>query len=123
LGTLGGNDSKAYGIDDSGQVVGGAYTASGDEHAFLYCGGKMIDLDTLPGGSTSSAYGISNNGQVVGYSNTASGEQHAFLYSGGTMTDLNNLVGLPSGVYLFEARAISDFGQIAANGSNAHAYL
>ena len=83
----------------------------------------MIDLDTLPGGSTSSAYGISNNGQVVGYSNTASGEQHAFLYSGGTMTDLNNLVGLPSGVYLFEARAISDFGQIAANGSNAHAYL
>ncbi len=51
LGTLGGSDSYAYGINDSGQIVGGSYTSSGDYHAFLYANGAMADLGTLGGDS------------------------------------------------------------------------
>ncbi len=127
LGTLpGGYYSYAYGINNSGQVVGSSTTASGDQHAFLYSGGTMIDLGTLPGGSNSYAAGINNSGQVVGssdFNGNPSFVSHAFLYSAGALTDLNNLVSLPSGVYLTYPIGINDLGQIAANGSNGHGYL
>ena len=47
LGTLGGDESGAYGINDSGQVVGQAQKASGQKRAFLYESGTMTDLGTL----------------------------------------------------------------------------
>ena len=81
LGTLGGPGSQARSINDSGQIVGLSFTASGQIHAFLYSGEKMTDLGTLPGGTYSYAYGINNNGQIVGYSRTPSGQDHAFLYN------------------------------------------
>src|SRR4051812_26533463 len=43
LGTLGGTYSTAYGINDSGQVVGYSRTNDGYEHAFLY-DGTMHDI-------------------------------------------------------------------------------
>ena len=49
LGDLGGGKSEAFGINNAGQVVGQAYTASGVPHAFLYSGSAMIDLNTLRG--------------------------------------------------------------------------
>ena len=59
LGTLGGTashtmESRAYGINDSGQVVGWALTTNGS-HAFLYNGTTMKDLGTL-GGDQSEAW-------------------------------------------------------------------
>jgi probable HAF family extracellular repeat protein len=52
LRTLGGSRSVVFGINDTGQVVGYAYTASGAQHPFLYSGGQMLDLNTLiPSGS------------------------------------------------------------------------
>jgi probable HAF family extracellular repeat protein len=94
LGTLGGDWSSADGINNAGQVVGGAYTASGIIHAFLYSGGSMIDLGTL-GGDYSCASGINDNGQVVGEASIASGDlyDYAFLYSGGSMIDLGTFGG------------------------------
>jgi probable HAF family extracellular repeat protein len=48
LGTLGGTNSWASGINDRGAVVGGAHLA-GDatSHAFLWNRGTMTDLGTL----------------------------------------------------------------------------
>src|SRR3989442_9374451 len=54
------------GINAAGQVVGGANTASGHTHAFLWDAvNGMKDLGTL-GAGYSSAHGINTAGQVVG---------------------------------------------------------
>ena len=82
LGTLqGGTLSNALAINAVGQVVGGANTATGATHAFLYTNGAMTDLGTLPGGTTSIANAINSAGEITGQSNTASGDVHAFLLS------------------------------------------
>ena len=70
LGTLGGDYSAAYGLNDRGQVVGKADTAYfGSTHAFLWQNGRMTDLGTL-GGPNSLALRVNNRGMVVGYSET-----------------------------------------------------
>lgn len=95
LGTLGGTSSAAYGINNSGQVVGWANLAGDSNyHAFKYSGGSMQDLGSLSGGN-STAYGINSFGRVVGSAttNSASNNTHAFLYSNGSMQDLGTLGG------------------------------
>jgi len=54
-------------INDLGQVVGDSFTASGADHAFLYLGGQMLDLGTLPGDQnvSSRATAINNSGQKI----------------------------------------------------------
>ena len=108
LGTLGGSNSYATGINNSGQVVGYADTSSGSTHAFLYSNGTMADLGTLSGASSSYGLGTNNNGQVVGYTYAANGSYRAFLYSNGTMADLGTL---PGGSWSW-ATGINDNGQV-----------
>ena len=123
LGTLGGSSSAAWGINEAGQVVGAAATATGAQHAFLYTNGMMIDLGTL-GGASSFAYGVNRAGQVVGAAAVgASSTSHAFLYSAGRMTDLGTLGGTSS-----VAQAINAAGQITGSaqpggGAPLHAFL
>jgi probable HAF family extracellular repeat protein len=92
LGTLGGTNSQAIGINSFGDVVGGAQTAAGFQHAFLYHNGVMSDLGTL-GGRTSRAFGINDLGQVVGEAEVSpGGAVHAFLWSSSSgMRDLGVL--------------------------------
>ena len=85
LGTLGGSQSLANGINASGQVVGWSYTA-GDNfiHAFRTAPNSPInprsdDLHTLAGVSESVAYGINDSGQVAGVSFLPGNKvEHAF---------------------------------------------
>jgi len=122
LGTLNnGNESTAYGINDSDQIVGTSNIANSGTvfHAFLYQNGVMGDIGVLPGGSIATAYAINNSSQIVGESNITSGGAlyHAFLYESGHMTDLNNLIPENSGWVLNTARAINAKGQIAGSGT------
>ena len=121
LGTLGGRNSYAYGINAGGQVVGGACITGGANHAFLYNGSTMHDLGTL-GGSDSYAYGINAGGQVVGQACTDDAAWHAFLYSGSAIKDLGTLGGTNSYAY-----GINDGGQVVGQsnvaGGGSHAFL
>jgi probable HAF family extracellular repeat protein len=123
LGSLGGGYSFASGINDNGQIVGGAGTGNGED-AFLYSNGTISDLGSL-GSNNSFALAINNPGQVVGYVNL-SGQQDAFLYTDAQMENLNtiyaNLLVAGSGTLtgftsLTEATGINDSGQIVGYGN------
>ncbi len=127
LGTLGGASSGAAGINDTGQIAGGAELPDGSEHAVLWDQGTMTDLGTL-GGFDSQAIAVNNAGQVVGQSTTTPGQQlgdpgtHAFLWEDGAMTDLGTLGGEIS-----RANGINDRGQAVGAAETAdgavHAFL
>lgn len=120
LGSLG-SYTKAFGINNKGQVVGGSALATGAEHAFITepNGVGIRDLGVF-GGNFSRATAINSSGQVVGTSTTGEGEYpppfgvfspdyHAFITgpNGTGMRDIGVLV-------------ISDLGQLFANiSSNA----
>jgi probable HAF family extracellular repeat protein len=79
LGTLGGANSQAFGINNRGQVVGWSETAARGTEAFLWQRGVMTGLGSLAGlGSQATA--INSRGQVVGDSATADGLLHAVLW-------------------------------------------
>jgi probable HAF family extracellular repeat protein len=90
IGNLG-SGMFAIAINDAGDVVGWGKLDLKRDHAFLYRGGKLIDLGTL-GGDHSFATGVGMNGDVVGRAQTAGGDYHAFFYQKGVMADLNTLV-------------------------------
>ena len=113
LGTLGGTSSSAYGINNSGQVVGDAAISNGYTHAFLWQSGiGMQDLTPSETYNTG-ANGISNSGQVVGWytDNYSYPYGVAFLWQNGL--GLQNLGTLPqpytSGSY---ASGINNSGQV-----------
>ena len=99
LGTLGGNESRGWGINNAGQVTGWSQRTDGLTRAFLYTGtpgsgGAMFDLGTL-GGLESTGLAINNAGQVTGHADTTLGfpNPHAFRYTpgpGGGMVDLGS---------------------------------
>jgi probable HAF family extracellular repeat protein len=98
LGTLGGDESRAYGVSANGVVVGWADTAW-QRRAFRWENGVMQDLGTL-GGLWSEAYGVSANGSVVvGWSLNADGQKRAFRWENGVMQDLGTLGGGWSAAY------------------------
>jgi probable HAF family extracellular repeat protein len=114
--------TEAYGINNSGEVVGTGYLSSGANfHAFLYTGGKMTDIGP-PGSLQASADAINNSGQIVGSYYLTSGGGGAFLYSNGKMTTLP----VPAGASSVTAVAINDNGEVAGAlypiaGGAAHA--
>jgi probable HAF family extracellular repeat protein len=123
LGTLGGTNAYARGINDVGDIIGFSNTV-GDTftHATLWTGNSIVDLGTL-GGSNSQALGINNGGQIVGFANTAfDAQQHATLWKNGSATDLNSVLD-PSvaaeGWTLTKATAINNNGWIVGLASNS----
>ena len=97
LGTLGGDQSRALGINDSGQVTGGAqYLGNSIYHAVRWTGTTPTDLGTL-GGYQSEGTGINASGQIAGWSLLAGNARtHAVRWTNTTPTDLGTLGGLNS---------------------------
>jgi probable HAF family extracellular repeat protein len=121
LGTLGGDTSQAFGINDQGQVVGLANLNTQIYHAFFWDGKTMTDLGTL-GGQLSSATDINGAGQVVGMSHVSGGKSRAFLQQNGVMQDLGTIGGDSSG-----ASGINSAGQVVGwdsfTGVHSRAFL
>jgi|SRR5579884_196541 len=123
LGTLGGYWSGATGINNRGDIVGGALNAIPDPISLLYFGlagltsgteqraavwhgGAIHDLGTLGGPDAFAEY-INERGQIAGFSyvrdtriNATTGlpTVHPFLWDRGRMTDLGSFGGTLSGL-------------------------
>ena len=110
LGTLGGPDAIAMGINEKGQIFGNSYTSldpspvcgnlnpevsfdSLTTGAFLWQNGEMINLGSF-GGTCTNATAINNRGQVVGFSFLAGDTIiHPFSWDRGKLVDLGTLGG------------------------------
>src|SRR5258707_187296 len=142
LSTFGGPKSGVNGepsvkvINDVGTVVGSADTSiltpvlggfnpiqNPDffiSHAFVWRGGSLKDLGTLPGGDYSLAAAINHGGQIAGTSENnqidpASGnpEFHAVLWQNDKILDLGTLGGTAS-----FAVTLNDLGQVIGEALN-----
>jgi probable HAF family extracellular repeat protein len=92
----------AYGINNSGQIVG--YDGQG----FLDTDGSFTTITVPVPNYSTSAYGINNKGQIMGwYSEYSSGMSHGFLDTGGSFTTID----VPGATYT-QAYGINDSGQI-----------
>jgi len=119
LGTLGGDNSDAYWINDAGEIVGSADVpgAQHNHHAFLWKNDKMRDLGIAKGWPCSTAIDINSKGQVIidtGICFVGGGP--GMLWENGILYDLNKLIPSNSGVYISGVNFINDRGEIGANG-------
>jgi probable HAF family extracellular repeat protein len=109
--------NMACAIDADGSVTGFADTVTaGVQHAFLYKGGSVMDLDSF---GSSFSQGIAIKGGVVAGTYTVDGTTyHAFKYSvetGGV--DLNMLLPSGSGWVLMTAVGVNAKGAILGEGT------
>ena len=129
LGTLGGDCGTAYAINDAGEVVGAADLpgpCGQTTHPFLWKNNVMTDLGTVEGDTCSYAEAINSSGQIVG---TSCGPlpERAVLWQDGQIIDLNTRIPANSALYLFQALAINDRGEIGGLGvlpnGDTHAFV
>jgi probable HAF family extracellular repeat protein len=79
LGTLGGDWSTAWDINDSGQVVGYSSIGDGESRAFFWDDENgMVELPTFGGNTLARA--INNEGEIVGYSYDDSGNFYPVMW-------------------------------------------
>lgn len=100
-------NSEAWGINESGAVVGES-SVGNTTQATVFANGSVRTLGTL-GGRNSYGYGINAAGQVVGVSDTADSSVHGFVTGpNGVLID----IGPVNGGYSSAANAINDLGQV-----------
>lgn len=97
------SDSYAYGINNSGMVVGTIYV-NGTAHGTVWSGSSVTDL-----GANSYAMAINNSGEVVG------GNGSAFKDVNGHVQSLGN----PAGVSWSAAYGVNDAGTVVGDGQLA----
>jgi uncharacterized membrane protein len=111
----GATHTYAYGINDSGQIVG-AYYVGGLSHGFTWSGGVYTSFD-YPGAASggSGAYGINNSGQIVGWYDRPGAETYgAYLRDGDGYQALT-----PFGSDWSEAFGINDAASVVGRYQDA----
>ena len=82
LGDLGARYSTALALNSTGTVIVGYARVGMSDHAMVWSGGTMKDLNTLvrngAGWLLTSATGVDDTGAIVG-TGSFKGEEHAFL--------------------------------------------
>ena len=121
------HSTSAYGINNSGQVVGAYGDIGGNgSHGFLYSGGSYTTIDDPLGIKvisgphnipTTEAFGINNLGQIVGLYEDNSGI-HGFLDNMGIYTTLDG----PPGSVTSYATGINDLGQIVGQYTDQYGF-
>jgi probable HAF family extracellular repeat protein len=120
LGTLGGPNSEAQWINESGLIAGSAdfprpMPEVNFHDAVIWENGKIKDLGRVDTDACSRAYALNERGQVVGGSGDCHSFLHAFVWEdGGSVLDLNTLIPPGSGLQLTNAININDRGEILA---------
>jgi hypothetical protein len=101
----GATSTVPFGINNSGEVVGGWEGSSGGG-GFTLIGGAYASFN-YPGSIYTNPFGLNSAGEIVGFYEDASGVGHGFLLSGGTYTSFD----FPGAVETF-ADGINDSGDI-----------
>jgi probable HAF family extracellular repeat protein len=121
---IGSGVQNAYGVNDSGDIVGKASFPGVGLHACLLLGnGTITDLGTF-GGATSLAWDVNESGQVAGAAQTTAGPSHAFLWTNGELMDLGTLGGTVSeGLGINDAGLVVGHSRWTATTSSLRAFL
>lgn len=108
----GGTRSAAFGLNDSGLVVGSSASASSAQRAVKWESPAATDLGTLPGGTTSTesvATAVNAGGVIVGWSiDPSTSQTHAVKWTAGAIADL----GVIAGGGWSEAHAVNTAGDV-----------
>jgi probable HAF family extracellular repeat protein len=113
--------SNAFGVNDSGEVVGELYGPP--TRAFIYNGTRVSDLGSFPGGKFAGAVAINSNGEITGSADVGHGNGHAFVDKGKTMQDIGTLGGGNSSGHSINASGeVTGWSTTKRNAAN-HAFL
>ena len=113
--------TEAWGVNDSGQLVGFYSDSSGNYDGFLYVNGVYTTVD-CPGEADTLAYGISDSGVIVGEdANSTAGPFSGFAYRSGRCTMINY-----PGASSTEAKGINKASQISgvfSDSAGTHGFV
>ena len=122
LGTLGGDNSEALWLNETGVVVGSADlpgpSGSQAHDAVVWINGVIHDLGTVSGDPCSRGRAVNARGEIVGGSSDCHNFLHAFISeNGGPAVDLNTLIPPGLGFQLTNAFNVNDRGEILAKAA------
>ena len=90
LGTLGGLNGTAYGLNAKGEMVGSSQTAGGGYHGFWKLSGGLVDLNTMlepgSGATVTDARAINVHGQIAGSASIGGQNRAVLLTPTGSVT-------------------------------------
>jgi probable HAF family extracellular repeat protein len=118
LGVFGGMSGAAHGVNNAGDIVG-EFSVNGKAHAFLYSGGKMVDLTGAV--DTRKSLGaiatlINNRGEIVMMVPRDDHTTENYIHHGKTTVSLRKLLA-SSGCVADSVGGINDAGQLICFGS------
>jgi probable HAF family extracellular repeat protein len=120
----GAQDTKIFGVNNAGAMVGLYIDSGGVQHGLLLVDGEVTNIDD-PNGINTECFAINNSGAIVGSYQDSFGTYYGFLYQNGAFTD----IGPPGGTEP-QATGINDAGDIvgvycvtSCTAHNQHGFL